>query len=212
MLVIPIADLVYINDAARAFKQKNFMWYQNMLIGIDNTDYFTNISLDTSKFSTWISQNCPIFNQRDLSKFMKSITSEQSFVIDDTKYYNMIHTISETATVFIDKRLENKIKYNLNNTISIDSSMINTPEQDFTERLSMLFKMNSTAGAVQYHIDNEYSITVFGNLLPLNKADKIYVTLKDDEFNNKIFYVRYRVHKKAYDVYTYVKYLKLGAV
>ena len=48
MLIIPIVDLVYINDAARAFKQKNFMWYQNMLVGIDNTDYITFINLDTS--------------------------------------------------------------------------------------------------------------------------------------------------------------------
>ena len=209
MLIIPIVDLVYINDAARAFKQKNFMWYQNMLVGIDNTDYITFINLDTSKFSTWITQNCPMFNQRDISKLMKTITAEQYFEVDDSKYLSMIHTVNETATVQFNKRLELQIKHNLNTSLGIDSIMIATPEEDYTSKLEMLYKMNSTAGAVQYHIDDTHSITVFGNLLPLNKADKIYATIQDDPNNNMIFYVRYRVHKKAYDVYTYVKYLKL---
>ena len=85
MMQVKISDLIYINDAARALKKSNVMWIKNKLICIDNLNYIIFCSLDPDKLSVLPNRGI-IFNQRELSKFMKAVSTESQFDIGDSEF------------------------------------------------------------------------------------------------------------------------------
>ena len=80
-------------------------------------------------------------------------------------------------------------------------------EEDMTERLEDLYKLKRASGAIHYKYDDTHIMTLFSGILPLTKSDKLYMKLKDNSSNT--FIVRFRVHKKQFNVYAYLLYLKI---
>ena len=80
---------------------------------------------------------------------------------------------------------------------------------DITNDLLDLFSMKKTDGCFFYKpiINNkQYFMTLFPGLLPLNKADKVFLSIKD--FGNH-FISFFTVEKKKYKVQVIVCYLKV---
>ena len=208
MIRTPISDLTYINEAAKALKCRNFMWKQNKIISMDSMDYILYSELNTDKLLTYPTKGI-VMNQRELSKIMKSITTESYFDISDELLSNIttINTINDSMMVKIDSSIDTSVDRNLNISHEMDE-LIGSNNIDITDRLGALFKLNRTSGSINFQYDSQHILTLFVGILPLGKSDKILINLHDYP-NSNIFCVRFTVIKKLFKVYAYLKYIKI---
>ena len=205
-MMLTIGDIIYLNDIGKLLKQKNFMWLDNKIFGLDNPNYICLLYLNPEKLSV-LPQNGLIFNQRELSKFTKSISIENSFEISDVLNVSLIATMSETLTITKSPQVENRIIGTIRTVNEIESQIINLPEVDMTQRLEELYSMNRSSGALQYKYDRNHILTLFSGVLPLAKADKLLMKLWDN--SNTTFLVRFRIPKKQANIFVYLLYLKI---
>ena len=208
MIRTPISDLMQINEAAKALKCRNFMWKQNKIISIDSMDYILYNELNTDKLLTYPTKGI-VMNQRELSKIMKSITTESYFDISDELLSNttIVNTINDSMAFKIDSSIDAGVDKNLNISHEMDE-LIGSNNIDITDRLGALFKLNRASGSINFQYDNEHILTLFVGILPLAKSDKILINLRDYP-NSNIFCVRFTVVKKLFKVYAYLKYIKI---
>ena len=208
MIRTPISDLMQINEAAKALKCRNFMWKQNKIISIDSMDYILYNELNTDKLLTYPTKGI-VMNQRELSKIMKSITTESYFDISDELLSNttIVNTINDSMAFKIDSSIDASVDRNLNISHQMDE-LIGNNNIDITDRLGALFKLNRASGSINFQYDNEHMLTLFVGILPLAKSDKILINLHDYP-NSNIFCVRFTVIKKLFKVYAYLKYIKI---
>ena len=208
MIRTPISDLMQINEAAKALKCRNFMWKQNKIISIDSMDYILYSELNTDKLLTYPTKGI-VMNQRELSKIMKSITTESYFDISDELLSNttIVNTINDSMAFKIDSSIDASVDKNLNISHQMDE-LIGINNIDITDRLGALFKLNRASGSINFQYDNEHMLTLFVGILPLAKSDKILINLRDYP-NSNIFCVRFTVIKKLFKVYAYLKYIKI---
>lgn len=204
---IPISDLMYIFELSKAIKQKSFIWYLDYVIGMDSDDYIIYTKLDPSK----ISVRPPIgliINQRELSKFMKSITTEFEFSIDiiGLNYMTLLITLTETLKISVSLSIAQS---KLNAICNIDrfSGII---EDDVTDSIGMqyLYGMTKNSGIKMYQHVGNYILTLFGGLIPIAKTDKLYLSLQDS-LDGATFLARFRLHKKISDIIIILRYMKL---
>lgn len=208
MIRTPISDLMQINEAAKALKCRNFMWKQNKIISMDSMDYILYSELNTDKLLTYPTKGI-VMNQRELSKIMKSITTESYFDISDELLSNttIVNTINDSMAFKIDSSIDASVDRNLNISHEMDE-LIGNNNIDITDRLGALFKLNRASGSINFQYDNEHILTLFVGILPLAKSDKILINLRDYP-NSNIFCVRFTVIKKIFKVYAYLKYIKI---
>lgn len=208
MIRTPISDLTYINEAAKALKCRNFMWKQNKIISMDSMDYILYSELNTDKLLTYPTKGI-VMNQRELSKIMKSITTESYFDISDELLSNttIVNTINDSMAFKIDSSIDASVDRNLNISHEMDE-LIGNNNIDITDRLGALFKLNRASGSINFQYDDEHILTLFVGILPLAKSDKILINLRDYP-NSNIFCVRFTVIKKIFKVYAYLKYIKI---
>ena len=209
MIRTPISDLMQINEAAKALKCRNFMWKQNKIISIDSMDYILYSELNTDKLLTYPIKGI-VMNQRELSKIMKSITTESYFDISDELLSNttIVNTINDSMAFKIDSSIDASVDRNLNISYQMDELMIGNNNIDITDRLGALFKLNRASGSIYFQYDGNHILTLFVGILPLAKSDKILINLHDYP-NSNIFCVRFTVIKKLFKVYAYLKYIKI---
>ena len=79
------------------------------------------------------------------------------------------------------------------------------PEMDITNDLSQLFSMKKGDGCIRYNHLGRYMITLFSGLLPLNKSDKVFLSIYPN--STHAFNALFRVKKKKFDVFICVAYL-----
>lgn len=208
MIRTPISDLMQINEAAKALKCRNFMWKQNKIISMDSMDYILFSELNTDKLLTYPTKGI-VMNQRELSKIMKSITTESYFDISDELLSNttIVNTINDSMAFKIDSSIDASVDRNLNISHEMDE-LIGNNNIDITDRLGALFKLNRASGSINFQYDDEHILTLFVGILPLAKSDKILINLRDYP-NSNIFCVRFTVIKKIFKVYAYLKYIKI---
>ena len=208
MIRTPISDLMQINEAAKALKCRNFMWKQNKIISIDSMDYILYSELNTDKLLTYPTKGI-VMNQRELSKIMKSITTESYFDISDELLSNttIVNTINDSMAFKIDSSIDASVDKNLNISHQMDE-LIGINNIDITDRLGALFKLNRASGSIYFQYDGNHILTLFVGILPLAKSDKILINLHDYP-NSNIFCVRFTVIKKLFKVYAYLKYIKI---
>lgn len=206
-MILTTAELVYINEAAKALKQKDFMIIGNIMIGLDNIqNILSYISLDSNFITNYIEG--AIINARALSAFIKSLSLESDFKFD---YDNcIIRTISGgELCISFDNRLldlvKNKYAYGMNidktNKIAISENQID----DIAKHIQTMNKADGGSG-VNY---NGYYMVLFPSILPMNKSDKMYVTIFDFGIGYNTFIAKFRINKKKFDIITYIHYIKL---
>lgn len=199
---LTVNDLFYINDAAKALKQKNFMYKNNLLIGLDNIN---DILIYTKIPDTPINYSdiSIIFNTRALSAFIKTLSVETEFNIN----INDIEVVGHNGSMPIsfDKQLIYMAtnKYIYGSKIEECNNFLYS-ENCINDNIQNLFTMHKSDGAMYLNYNN-LLLTIFPGMIPLNKSDKVFVTIFGK--NNTSFIAKFRVKKKKFEIITYVSYL-----
>ena len=203
------SELVYINEAAKALKQKDFILIDNAMIGIDNIqNIVTYVLLDNNFFINHL--NGVIINQRELSAFIKALSVESDFKFDFIDNVAKINTISggELNIIFNRSIAElacSKFKY----AISLDHVIKTTiPNTEIPDIASKIQSMNKADGSVRINY-NGYIMTIFPSLFPITKADKMYVSILQPYLQLHTFIAKFMIKKKKFDIITYINYLKV---
>ena len=204
---ITTSELVYINEAAKALKQKDFILIDNAMIGLDNIENIVSfILLDNNFFTNH--NNGMIINQRALSTFIKTLSVESDFQFDSIN--NIIKTISggELLIGFNQSIAELACSKYLA-TIDVENTFINSiPEKEAPNIANGIQDMSKADGAVRVNY-YEYYMTLFPSILPLTKTDKMYISIYEKYFGLKHFVAKFRINKKKFDIITYIHYLNL---
>lgn len=212
MIKVLVSDLVLIADYMRLLKQKDAMWFGHHIVGIDNMSYIIISNLDVNRLSV-IPTKGLIFNQRELSKFMKSISIESDFEIDDSGMVNMttLTTIAnETMTVKVNTAIQKAVEEQISQAVDIDRQMaINPikPEMDVSKDLETMYKMSKSSGIYNYIYDSGHLMTLFSGIFPLAKNDKIFCTIMD--INDTSFIARFRIRKKTCNILSYLMFRRI---
>lgn len=202
---IQTVDLVVINEAAKALKQKQFMFYNNCLFGLDNPGYFSYVDISQNLQNMYYNNYGIIITAKELSTFVKSISTELCFDLSR----GVVNTIvkDEPLHIHYDPIVQNDIINKLNN---LKTQYNYTEAIDITKELEPVFSLKKNDGT-HYFIpvinNNKYFITLFYGLLPLNKNDKIHLQISDTGTNN--FISKFTVLKKKFKVNVFIRYLKV---
>ena len=199
-------DLVAISEAAKALKQKDFIYYNGNLYGLDNIEGYL-IYMDISNYISpeFFNLNGIAFNARELSAFMKTILSEEEF---DITFINGVCVINTMMDGILTIKYLPRFINTINNKIKVLSYQSTIP-MDVTDNLLPLFSMKKTDGCFYYKplINNQkLFITLFPGLLPLNKSDKILLSVALFDIS---FIAYFTVIKKKFKVNIVVYYLKV---
>ena len=204
--IIKTSDLIHINDASKSIKCRNVMWIDNKIISIDNFNYIKFTILNPDKISVFPKEGY-IINQRELSAFIKTITTESQFSIDERNIDIPLYTISGEFHIRKDKYIETIIINKLVQASILDNDMVNIPEVNMSEKLQQLYKLSKTSGSILYKYDENHLMTLFAGVVPLNKSDKLFLKICDN--SESTFIARFRAEKKSFNVFVYLLYLKL---
>lgn len=205
-------ELIYLNEAAKALKSKTFQILNNVIIGINNIDsYITFVELDTDVFYN-LSINNLIINSRDLSAFIKTIMLESEFELEECNDRYTIHTMNGELKLI--SRFDIKDSYNINSydrlryaKYNIDMRTPLSNEKLINDNIQDLFNLRKDDGCIYYIHEGKYFMTLFSGILPINKSDKVYLTIYPSD--NNTFIARFRVNKKRFNVFIYLAYLFL---
>lgn len=203
--MISVIDLIYINDAAKALKQKQFLFYKNCLFGLDFIDkYFIYVPLDINMLSrNYYDDNGIIFNTRELSKFIKSITIENEFTIDYSEGSHIMCSNIDVVTYTVSRNIDYIINKKFNNIKSINYT---TDDMDITKTIEPMKSMKKADGVFNCTLGNYYLILPI-SLLPMTKTDKVLVQISDMHPN--YYTTKFNIIKKKLNVFIYVSFLKL---
>lgn len=203
MNVIQTVDLITLSNISKSLKQKDFIVFNNKIYGIDSTQYHIYTSIIQLN-----GINEPIqLNYKELSEFVKSITTEMEFNIENYgSYYNITNNLGGTLKILKPNILLMQFVNNTNNYINnfsrrVDYGIINND-------LEQLLSMKKSDGTFYYKKDNKYFMTLYPGLLPVNKGDKINLSILDNEQDN-LFVGHFEINKKNIVVNINILYLKL---
>jgi hypothetical protein len=205
---ITTSELVYINEAAKALKQKDFILIDNAIIGLDNIENLVTFILLDNNFLTNYFHGI-IINQRALSAFIKTISIESDFQFDSM---NTVIQTKSGGELFIgfDQRIAELACSRYKIAISIDTSYLNpVPEKEAPNITEAIQNMSKADGAIRVNYYN-YFMTLFPSILPLTKSDKMYISIYEKYFSLRLFTAKFRIHKKKFDVITYIHYYNIA--
>ena len=208
-IIIKTGELLHINEAAKALKQKEFQIFDQFIIGIDNSVTMQYVQLDSNVFINNHRFDNLVLSTRDLSAFIKTITLESEFELEYYEDKGFVIKSMNSELWFKKSFLTNIYCDNSINTFYRVQFMIQhgvvQPEMDITNDLSQLFSMKKGDGCIRYNHLGRYMITLFSGLLPLGKSDKVFLSIYSN--STHAFNALFRVKKKKFDVFICVAYL-----
>lgn len=209
-MIVKTSELIYLNEVSKALKQKDFQIIGNSLIGIDNIQnciYY--VEMDTNSFSN-IYLNKLIINTRELSAFIKTIMLESEFILEPAEYnsfkictLNGIMYFRTRFNAIINPMLSDQRIYMAKYDINLRYQL--SKEVQINDEINALFSLKKNDGCIYYNHQNKYFITLFSGLLPINKSDKVYLTIYPN--TPETFIAKFRINKKKFNVYIYIAYL-----
>lgn len=208
-IIIKTSELLHINEAAKALKQKEFQIFDQFIIGIDTLATMQYVQLDSNVFINNHRLDNIVLSTRELSAFIKTITLESEFELEYYEDKGFVIKSMNSELWFKKSFLTNIYCDNSINTFYKVQFMIQhgavQPEMDITNDLSQLFSMKKGDGSIRYNHLGRYMITLFSGLLPLNKSDKVFLSIYPN--STHAFNALFRVKKKKFDVFICVAYL-----
>lgn len=208
-IIIKTGELLHINEAAKALKQKEFQIFDQFIIGIDTLATMQYVQLDSNVFINNHRLDNIVLSTRELSAFIKTITLESEFELEYYEDKGFVIKSMNSELWFKKSFLTNIYCDNSINTFYKVQFMIQhgavQPEMDITNDLSQLFSMKKGDGSIRYNHLGRYMITLFSGLLPLNKSDKVFLSIYPN--STHAFNALFRVKKKKFDVFICVAYL-----
>ena len=211
-MMIKTVDLITINEASKALKQKDFIYCDGCIYGIDNINgYMTYTYILDKLHDKYNNFNGFIFNARELSAFVKSIGTEEDFDII-FNIENIAKILSLNGELYIKN---NRFLLSMVRSKRIKfgpMAKLATEKLEITNDIRELYDLKKTEGCYYYKpvINNtHYFITLFYGLLPLNKADRVFLSIYDPDYLSNSFIAFFTVIKKKFEVNTILCYLKL---
>lgn len=197
-------EMVYINEAAKASKQRFCILIGNVLVGLDNiSNMISYIPLDSNFIDDYI--DGWVFQSKNLSAFIKGLTVESEF---NFNFGDTIKTISGAELLMsADIGNHNQACINLRKSMVISNNLL-IPEEEISDVAQRLNTMTKADGSINI-THHGYVMTVFSSILPISKADKLYVTLYAGSQPN-IFTARYRIQKKKFNMMVFITYIKVN--
>ena len=205
---IAINDLFRLREIALALKQRNYIWYNDILLGNDDPDsyiIYTNLPLDMDKPLRGLS-----FNTKELSKLCSQISIESDMMFNDLPDYgfsNISIRVQNTELIFnITPQNDSQCIKSLQAINSINASMMNFIEEDVSNIFSPLASAVKSDGSIKININN-HLMFIPSNAIPMGKNDRLLMTLVDSP--NNTFTVRFKLTKKKYTITQYMSFLKI---
>ena len=208
-MILTVNDLVYINEAAKCLKHRLVAVRKHELIGVDNIkDYISFTPIDVSMLSNKGDWPEFILDTRELSAFITTITVESQFeVIDAMPRY--ISTTSARLFLNTDVRILNMVNMQYSNVIQLRTCGNRTIcEKNIDTDLERIKAMKKADGELHMFFD-KYFVTLFSGLLPMAKADHVFLTIYDNSPKEPTFVAEYEVRKKKFSTFIFVAYLKI---
>ena len=211
-MIIKTVDLITINEASKTLKQKDFIYCDGCIYGIDNINgYMTYTYILDKLHDKYNNFNGFIFNARELSAFVKSIGAEEDFDII-FNIENIAKILSLNGELYIKNNQfllsmvrSKRIKFG-------PMAKLATEKLEITNNIRGLYDLKKTDGCYYYKpiVNNiRYFITLFYGLLPLNKADRVFLSIYDPDYLSNNFIAFFTVAKKKFEVNTILCYLKV---
>lgn len=206
-MLIHLSDLTAVNDAAKAIKSRYILWYNNLVIGIDQDNKFILTHLDPSQVSSF--PQIPIqMESRELSAFLKSVILSE-FEIPDVHCRHRVAIDSGTATMLsigLDP-MYGEMLTSILNGVNYYESRGYYEEEDVTETFSELYGLKKDTGSSLFTY-KDHPMYLFSGIAPLNKGDRLFISLIDLSPNT--FNVRFRIEKKSkHVVFIYLNFLNI---
>lgn len=203
MRKIAASDLMYIAEAAKCLKQKRFALYLGVyVVGLDNLKtYYCQIVLDGAMMQR-PNHEFMAFNTKDLSDFMKAPVLDSEYVINDDG--TIVNSIGDVLTIVNEPWIWPLVKSKFYTYIMLGNTRQLTFSSDINEIADELRSMHKADGAILKNV-NGYIMTLFPNLLPMLKTDKLSVKIYDD--NSGIFVAVFTIKKKSFNMECCVAYL-----
>jgi len=205
---ITSGDLIYVNDIAKILKHKNFIWYRTILLGMNDSNYAAVCAMDPSILSI-VPDRALLINKQNLSKFVGSISIEESFSIPDIDRISFIHnlyTISEELPIQISNYMDGSTLDRIQRIADITNLMQNLYEEDITDTINQAILESKSTRVISLQVSG-HNMQIPTSIIPVNKADKIYITIYDGL--NRTFTSRFRITKKITDLMIYISFLNM---
>ena len=206
---IAISDLFKLREAALALKQRNYIWYDDILLGNDDPSsyvIYTKLPIEMNKPLRGLS-----FNTKELSKVCSQISIEPDMIFNNVPEYgfgNIPISIQNNQMIFgINPQNDNECMKLLQVIHNVNGSMMNIQESDVTELFLPLALAVKSDGSLKININN-HIMFIPSNAIPMGKKnDKLFMTMIDNP--NNTFTVRFRLVKKKYNIIEYMSFLRL---
>lgn len=141
--------------------------------------------------------------QHDMNNFIKASTLD--IVYENGILYSNVEQIDVTNPVYANNM--NNL-FNAVNMISLNPVVYHMDNIRGTEDFEYGIALKSTQGIYMYKINEEYILSIFKNLLPINKKDSVSVTIRD--IDNYRFISRFIISKpKKVTIQVDIVYLKI---
>ena len=209
-MIIPVSDLLSINTIAKALKQKEFVWHGATLYGIDAMGGALIMAIvpPTTLLSLPLQYAFHI-NQRELSLFCGQISTETECEFNPSdmngKYVASIreHEFNITCNV----QIHNMALTMQSSMQRLTNELNGFEEFDATDLLQSLVGRTKSSGAIPVIYDKSHIMYLFSSALPLTKADRVLLTIKD--YPNGTFLCRFRVPKKHCTIQTFMSFIRI---
>lgn len=202
MVKITISDLVYINEAAKALKQSQIIYISNYIVGLsDIKTCLSRVELSPEHLSQ-IQLIGFIFNQKELSAFIKAVTTESEIEINELLQHNMVYSTYGAVSLTIE--INYNVTHMVNTMIDRFKNMQNYMSIETDESSNLIDTLSSmikTSGAYYYKYMNKYFMTLIKSSIPVAKKDSIYIRVYDPNDSSHIFYAQFRIKKPKFNVY-----------
>ena len=209
-LDIYVTDLFRVREGCTALRNKDVLWINNILIGLNNPGYIIYASIPPEKMMCvpLIPLRVPAMR---LSKLCSNLTTEEKF-----SFHNVGDRFPDTLSINVswtslDLTMSLADNMTANNTLAMirhfDSILEPYPEIEATNQFKEFASATKIAGAIKINPEPGYLMMIPVNALPLARSDKIYMKYGDIDANT--YMARYRICKKIYTVTAFMCFLKV---
>jgi len=205
---IAISDLLKLKETALALKQRNYIWYDDILLGNDDPGsyiIYTRLPIEMNKPQRGLS-----FNTKELSKLCNQISIEPDMVFDNIPEYgfsNINITIQNEELIFnLNPQNDNECMKLIQVVHDVNAIMTNMIEEDVTEIFLPLALAVKADGSLKININN-HLMFIPSNAIPMGKNDRLLMTMIDSP--NNTFTVRFKLLKKKYTIIQYMSFLRI---
>lgn len=142
------------------------------------------------------------FDNKEVQKFSKTTDNEYAILeFMETSIRPMKYLYDKVEEIYY-KTINFTLDINTTNTLTIDNIRGN---QSFENSLSL----KSAQGIGYFYIGDQYIMTIFSGLLPINKSDEVALKIYDNKTLGT-FLANFTIKKKKKaDINVFINYLKL---